>query len=235
MKCFKINKLFQDNIVMCLEDEYIHRKAQWKIIHDKCYWPAYVKINNMHSSNDVFFRFHMSCDRGTDKLRICVFYALKIVKYSIFLKTLRTNTQTLFSLTQLFWNVSVSICFCLHSVSVWFRTFCKFPPKPLPLTAYQECKRPNLRYVMHFPSLQNGLINCFNVSRLLIVFDQYFIIWLVLIVLRFKYWTTVIAKQSEILCSVFASSCDVQKERYLLDRSKWPLTLFIHRICRMRL
>ena len=28
MKCFKVNKLFQDNIVMCLEDEYIHRKAQ---------------------------------------------------------------------------------------------------------------------------------------------------------------------------------------------------------------
>ena len=24
MKCFKINKLFQDNIVMCLEDEYIY-------------------------------------------------------------------------------------------------------------------------------------------------------------------------------------------------------------------
>ena len=27
--------------------------------------------------------------------------------------------------------------------------------------------RPNLRYIMHFPRLQNGLINCFNVSRLL--------------------------------------------------------------------
>ena len=34
--------------------------------------------------------------------------------------------------------------------------------------------RPNLRYVMHFPSLENGLINCINVSRLLKVFIQYF-------------------------------------------------------------
>ena len=30
-------------------------------------------------------------------------------------------------------------------------------------------------YIMHFPSLQNGLISCFNVSVLLIFFDQYFV------------------------------------------------------------
>ena len=29
--------IIKDNIVMCLEDEYIHRKAQRKSIHDKCY------------------------------------------------------------------------------------------------------------------------------------------------------------------------------------------------------
>ena len=34
--------------------------------------------------------------------------------------------------------------------------------------------RPNLRYVMHFPSLKNGLINCL-VSLRLIVFEQYFV------------------------------------------------------------
>ena len=32
------------------------------------------------------------------------------------------------------------------------------------------------RYVIHFPSLQNGLINCFNVSLRLIVFEQYFVL-----------------------------------------------------------
>ena len=42
--------------------------------------------------------------------------------------------------------------------------------------------RPNLRYAIHFPSLQNGLINCFNVSLGLIVFEQYFIIRFALIV-----------------------------------------------------
>ena len=33
----------------------------------------------------------------------------------------------------------------------------------------------DLRYVIHFPSLQNGLIICFNVSLCLIVFEQYFV------------------------------------------------------------
>ena len=30
-------------------------------------------------------------------------------------------------------------------------------------------------YIMHFPILQNGLTSCFNVSILLICFDQYFV------------------------------------------------------------
>ena len=48
--------------------------------------------------------------------------------------------QSLFSFIQLFWNVSALILLCLHSVSDCFCTFCKFQPKPLPFTAYQECK-----------------------------------------------------------------------------------------------
>ena len=39
--------------------------------------------------------------------------------------------------------------------------------------------RPNLKYVFHFPSLQNGLINCFNVPLRLIVFEQYFVYHLI--------------------------------------------------------
>ena len=73
------------------------------------------------------------CNRGTDKLRICGFYALKIVRYSFFSKTCKTKMQ-------FFRTTNILICLCLHSVSACFRTFCKFSPKPLPLTAYQECK-----------------------------------------------------------------------------------------------
>ena len=58
-------------------------------------------------------------------------------------------------------------------------------------------------------SLQNGLINCLNVSIRLIVFEQYFVYHSIgPNCLQF------FAKQSGILCSVYASSCDVQKERY---------------------
>ena len=73
-------------------------------------------------------------------LRICVFYALIIFRHLFFFKNLRTNMQSLFSFIQLFWNVSALILLCLHSVSDCFCTFCKFQPKPLPFTAYQECK-----------------------------------------------------------------------------------------------
>ena len=73
---------------------------------------------------------------------------------------------------------------------------------------------------MHFPSLQNGLINCFNVSRLPIVFDQYFTILLVLIVLRFKYRTMIFAKQSEILVPSELVAATFRKSGiYFIDQS----------------
>ena len=55
MKCFKINKLFQDNIVMCLEDEYIYiEKPNEKLYMINVIDLHMLKQNNMHTSNDVF-------------------------------------------------------------------------------------------------------------------------------------------------------------------------------------
>ena len=56
MKCFKINKLFQDNIVMCLEDEYIYiEKPNEKLYMINVIELRMLKQNNMHTSNDVVF------------------------------------------------------------------------------------------------------------------------------------------------------------------------------------
>ena len=63
---------------------------------------------------------------------------------------------------------------------------------------------PTSKFEIRYHSLQNCLINCCNVSLHLIVFEQYFVYHLF----------TIFAKQSGILCSVYASSCDFQKERY---------------------
>ena len=42
------------------------------------------------------------------------------------------------------------------------------------MVSRNACRTDNY-VVIHFPSLQNGLINCFNVSLRLIVFEQYFV------------------------------------------------------------
>ena len=73
--------------------------------------------------------------------------------------------------------------------------------------------RPNLRYVMHFPSLQNGLINCF-VSLRLIVFEQYFVYHLICPnCLRFLRSKAEFFVPSTLVAAMF-------KKNGMLDRSK---------------
>ena len=78
--------------------------------------------------------------RGTDKLPICVFYALKIVRYSFFSQKLAYKyANSVFTHSCVLKYKRIDLFMFTFSVRL-FRTFCKFPPKPLPLTAYQECK-----------------------------------------------------------------------------------------------
>ena len=77
---------------------------------------------------------------------------------------------------------------------------------------------PNLRYVMYFPSLQNGLINCFNVSTLLVVFDQYFV-YHSICPYCFKYRITILGSKAEffVLSTLVAA---MFRKSGTLDRSK---------------
>ena len=123
----------------------------------------------------------------------CVQYANSVFTHSVVLKCERID---LFMLT--------------FSVG-----FCKFPPKPLPLTAYQEFE---IRYALS--KLKNCLINCFNVSRLIIVFDHYFIIQLVPIALRFKYQTTILRSKAKFFVSSTLVAATFRKSGiYLIDQS----------------
>ena len=82
-----------------------------------------------------------------------------------------------------------------------------------------------MRYDVQFPSLQNSHKLFYDVSRFLIVFYQYFVGHLnddlAFTVLHFKYKVTIFAKQSEILCSVYASRALQGSERavYWIDQS----------------
>ena len=81
----------------------------------------------------------------------------------------------------------------------------------------------NLRYVIHFPSLQNGLINCFYVSLCLIVFEQYFVYHSICPnCLRFLRSKVEFFVLSTLVAAMFRKSG-------MLDRSKWRMTLFIRR------
>ena len=73
-------------------------------------------------------------------LHICVFYALIIFKHSFFFQKLAYKYAKSVFIHSVVLNVSALILLCLHSVSDCFCTFCKFQPKPLSFTAYQECK-----------------------------------------------------------------------------------------------
>ena len=85
------------------------------------------------------------------------------------------------------------------------------------------CVRPNLRYVIHCPSSQNGLLNCFNVSLRLIVFRQYFVYHSICPnCLRFLRSKAEFFVPSTLVAAMFRKSS-------MLYRSKCRMMLFIRR------
>ena len=83
--------------------------------------------------------------------------------------------------------------------------------------------RPNLRYVIHFPSSHNGLINCCNVSLRLIVFEQYFVYHSIC-----PYCLRVLRSKAEFFVPSTLVAAMFRKSG-MLDRSKCCMTLFICR------
>ena len=57
------NKLFQYNIVTCLENEYIHQKTQWKIVHDNYYWATYTNTKQHAYFKRYISQVHTTCDK----------------------------------------------------------------------------------------------------------------------------------------------------------------------------
>ena len=74
-------------------------------------------------------------------LRICVFYALIIFRHSFFFQKLAYKyAKSVFIHSVVLKCERIDFIVFKNSVSDCFCTFCKFQPKPLPFTAYQECK-----------------------------------------------------------------------------------------------